>query len=155
MRLYLVRHSEALPENIDPEKHLSSAGIAKVEAMVKLLRGLHLQVEEIMHSGKARAQQTAEILSGAFHSNRGVNAKDRLNPNDEVRVIADELLAGGEDIMIVGHLPFMNRLASYLLTGSEEAEYFRFDNASILCVSSENKNQFKVEWFLKPEIIPP
>jgi broad specificity phosphatase PhoE len=37
MRLYLVQHGDAVPEQLDPERPLSAAGRQDVEAVARLL----------------------------------------------------------------------------------------------------------------------
>ena len=65
MRLYLVQHGDAVPERLDPERPLSAAGRREVEAVARLLAGAGARVAHVVHSGKLRAQQTAELLVSA------------------------------------------------------------------------------------------
>ena len=64
---------------------------------------------------KKRAEQTAEVLADAIKINKEHIARDGLGPNDDVAALKDELLLSKEDIMIVGHLPFLSKLTSLLL----------------------------------------
>jgi phosphohistidine phosphatase len=63
MRLYLVQHGEAKPEEEDPAHHLTERGFADLQKVADLLRPLKLAVLAIWHSGKPRAVQTAQILA--------------------------------------------------------------------------------------------
>src|SRR5688500_9788627 len=63
MRLYLVQHGEAVPEQVDPQRPLSEAGRRDVQAMARLLAGAGIRPTRIVHSGKRRAQETAELLA--------------------------------------------------------------------------------------------
>ena len=58
-----------------------------------------------------------------------------------------------DNLMLVGHLPFMERLASYLITGSIEKPVFKFQNGGILCMDKdpETKTWF-IKWSLMPDI---
>lgn len=126
MRVYLVRHGEARPKDVDPERHLTERGAADVEKIASFLKPLGLCVDAVWHSGKARAAQTAEILGRSVESTRGVLTRDGLAPNDPVAPVKEELDAAAEDLMLVGHLPFMARLAAELVTGgSAEVVSFR------------------------------
>ena len=68
MRLYLVQHGEALSKDVDPERALSDAGRADAERLARFLAPRRLTLSRVLQSGKLRAQQTAEILAGAFAS---------------------------------------------------------------------------------------
>lgn len=69
----------------------------------------------IVHSGKARAQQTAEIWGE--QSGAPVEALDGLKPNDDPTIWADGVVAEEDGLMLVGHLPHLERLAGLLVTG--------------------------------------
>ncbi|MCJ7772188.1 MAG: hypothetical protein MUP22_03525, partial [Desulfobacterales bacterium] len=42
-----------------------------------------------------------------------------------------------EDVMLVEHLPFMERLTAYLITGSFEKPVFKFQNIGIVCLDKD------------------
>lgn len=64
MRIYLVQHGESKSEEIDPERRLTESGSRDVQEIADFLRTSDaLEVNEIWHSGKVRAQQTAELLA--------------------------------------------------------------------------------------------
>ncbi len=51
--------------------------------------------------------------------------------------------------MLVGHVPFMSRLASYLLSGDSEPPLLHFRTASIACLSND-EDSWILEWFITP-----
>ena len=53
--------------------------------------------------------------------------------------------------MLVGHLPFLSRLASYLVTGDPERPIFQFQNAGIVCLSRTGEG-WAIKWSLSPRI---
>ena len=58
-----------------------------------------------------------------------------------------------ENVMLVGHLPFMEKLTSYLITGDEDKPVFRFQNSGIVCLDQDETNGFWViKWALMPNI---
>lgn len=152
MKLYLVRHAEARSEAEDPERDLSPEGVRTVQKMAEFLRKNRLRVDVIRHSGKKRAEHTAEILAGSFLSKKGLEARSGLSPNDDVGNIADELEECVDDTVIVGHLPFLSRLASHLLTGRRDRETVDFACGCVLCLARED-NDWRVSWCLAPEIV--
>ena len=66
MKLYLVRHGEALAKDVDPDQSLSEVGRANVERLAGFVGLRGVRAARILHSGKARARQTAEILAEAM-----------------------------------------------------------------------------------------
>ena len=61
--LYLVRHGEATSEEQNPARPLTEPGAKEVEQIAAWFTSTKLPVDEIRHSGKLRAQQTAEIFA--------------------------------------------------------------------------------------------
>lgn len=150
MSLYLVQHGQSLPKDVDPERGLSTEGIKEVKQIAALAREHEIPLVRIEHSGKRRALQTAEIFAEALKPPDGVHQRDGLNPNDDVRPIASSLRAG-KNLMLVGHLPFLDRLASFLLIGGTERSLCRFQNGGIVCL---DQNPETGTWFLKWTLMP-
>ena len=63
MALFLVQHGKSLPKDKDPKKGLSKEGTAETERIAEVARGYQIPVSRIVHSGKTRARQSAEILA--------------------------------------------------------------------------------------------
>jgi phosphohistidine phosphatase len=151
VRLYLVQHAEAKPKEVDPERSLSEAGRAHAEQVAAVAARLDLQVYEIWHSGKTRAAQTASAFAAALAPDQGVRAVSGLGPVDDVEPIGDELGRLSEPVMLVGHLPFMERLTGYLVTGDAERPVVDFTNSAIVCLARDG-SRWQVVWILTPEI---
>jgi len=149
MKLYLARHGTANPATVDPEKGLSEKGKQDVGHVLQLLKDAGVSVDEIFHSGKARAQQTADIFAPL--SATPPQPKNGLSPNDDVEPIAGELEHQQNDLMLVGHLPFMNRLASTLLAGNAEADLTEFQAGSVLMLVRED-DRWHIQWMVGPEL---
>jgi len=153
MSLYLVQHGKSLPKEIDPDRPLSEEGKTTVRRTAKTAGEYHIRVSQIIHSGKTRARQTAEIISTYIKPESGIRESTCLNPNDDVRPIAS-MIKGPENIMLVGHLPFMERLASYLITGNTENTAVKFQNGGIVCLDQDTeKATWYVKWMVMPEMI--
>ena len=152
MALYLVQHGKSLPKDQDPQKGLSQEGVAETERIAQVAKGYGIHVSTITHSGKTRARQTAEILEAALKPSGGIHERSGLNPMDDVSVFADSIdsMEGG---MLVGHLPFMERLTAYLITGSFERPVFKFQNSGIVCLDKDPVTQsWMIKWTLMPHI---
>ena len=153
MKLYLVQHAKAAPEQVDPQRPLTKEGHSDIQKVAAFIKPLNLCVDYLWHSGKKRAEQTAEILTEVVKVNKAVNVRNGLGPTDDVKALKDELVSTSEDIMLVSHLPFLSKLASLLLTGSESADTVAFRNGGIVCLSRSEKNQWQIDWVITPELI--
>lgn len=154
MRLYLVQHGEAKPKDLDPDRHLTETGVRDVEKMAAFLGSLGLRVGGVWQSGKARAAETAEVLSMALGAGDAVTVREGLAPNDPVEPLRDELARVEEDVMIVGHLPFLDRLASALVAGSESAGVVAFRQGGVVCLERGREGEWRALWAMIPEVLP-
>lgn len=152
MRLYLVQHANAVDEKVDPQRPLSQRGLADCQKVAAFIRPLNLSVGCIWHSGKTRADQTAEIFAPAMHTSEGPIQHPNLAPNDDVTVIGNELAADKQDLMIVGHLPFLSRLTGLLLTGTQGADVVAFQQGGIVCLQRWEQNPYRIVWMVTPDL---
>jgi phosphohistidine phosphatase len=154
MRLYLVQHGEAVPEDVDPARTLTASGRADIAGIAGFLAPAGVRVERVMHSGKLRAEQTAAILAAALAPKLTPEARAGLNPNDSTDGVAREAGAWDQDVMLVGHLPFMARLASRLVAGREDAGVVAFRPGSVLCLERADQQPWTIAWMVRPELLP-
>lgn len=153
MKLYLVQHAKATSKEVDPQRPLTADGRRDIQKVAVFIKPLNLVVDSLWHSGKTRARQTAEILAKVVTVENEMAAHDGLAPIDDVRAIKDIIISARRDLMIVGHLPFMEKLASLLLTGSESSGTVAFRQGGIVCLSCEDGNQWQIEWMITPELL--
>jgi len=153
MKLYLVRHGEAAPAQEDPKKSLSEKGRQEVEKLATFLTGKEtVRAKKVFHSGKARAKQTAEILAGAMAPGAAVEKIDGIEPNDPVMPLIEKIISWQEDSLIVGHLPYMGKLASCLVTGDENSDVAAFRTATIVCLE-KIEERWLIAWMVCPETL--
>ncbi len=145
-----MRHGQARPEEEDPQKSLSYKGRAEVETVAAAAGRLHVEPARVLHSGKLRAEQTAMLLAGALGLAFEPELADGIGPNDEVGPWRAELEGHDEDVMLVSHLPFLNRLASLLLCG-REGDVILFPTGSMLCLERDGTG-WQLVWLLTPEV---
>ena len=88
----------------------------------------------IWHSGKHRAQQTAEILAGAVSASQGMRQRNGLAPKDPVAPVKQAIEQWAGDLMIVSHLPFLGKLTALLVADNEETEIVAFRFGCVVCV---------------------
>jgi len=152
MTLFLVQHGEAKPETEDPERSLTERGTETVGRMADWAARVGVTVDEIRHSGKRRAEQTATIFAKRLDPPKGVIAVKGLNPKDDLTPVAASLRGDQGSIMLVGHLPHLSRLVSLLLTGNPKIEVVRFRNAGIVCLTQQ-EGQWAVDWVMQPDLL--
>jgi phosphohistidine phosphatase len=153
VKLYLVQHAKAASEQADPQRPLTEEGLRDIHKVAAFIKPLSLSIDYLWHSGKKRALQTAEILAEVVLINKTASARNGLAPNDDVTVLKNELLSTHYDIVIVGHLPFLDKLASLLLTGCESANTVAFKLGGIVCLSRPEGNQWQIEWMIIPDLL--
>lgn len=154
MRLYLVRHANAVSSEVDSQRPLSERGREDIGKVAEFLKPLGLGVDYLWHSGKKRAEQTAEVMAEVVEVRIELAAHSFLAPNDDVAQIKDEIETAKQDVMIVGHLPFMGKLASLLLTGNEYAAKVAFRAGGIVCLESDDRGKWLIDWMVTPQIVP-
>jgi phosphohistidine phosphatase len=55
--------------------------------------------------------------------------------------------------MLVGHLPFLDRLAGLLVTGDADRSVVRFQKGGIVCLVRQDE-KWVVGWMATPDLIP-
>ena len=109
-------------------------------------------MRQIRHSGKRRAEETASILAEHLSPAEGVVAIPGLTPKDDVRPIAEALQSETQPVMLVGHLPFLDRLTSLLVTGDAERPIVCFQMGGIVCLVCED-DTWAVGWMVTPDLL--
>jgi len=152
MHLYLVQHGETKSEKEDPSRPLSEKGRRDVRKNASFVSSnMGTSVESIFHSGKLRAAQTAEIIAEYLKPGKGVSERDGLTPMDDPAMWTKRL-EPGTDLMLVGHLPHLARLASLLICGTAKAGVVNFHMGGIVSLKKEN-DEWSVDWIIIPEMI--
>ena len=149
----LMQHGEAVSKEIDPNRPLSDKGREETEKIAKYLATIGFKPDKIIHSTKLRAKQTAEILAEHLKPVKGVEEVEGLEPKADPRMWYEKLATTKENIVVVGHLPHISKLASLLLTGNEDIEPIRFRYSGIFCLE-KIENKWKLVWAITPDIIP-
>jgi len=154
MPLYLVQHAAALPKDQDPERPLAPEGRQAAEKVGAFLAARDIRPQRIEHSGKLRARQTAEIMAAHIQPPEGVHEAESLTPLDDVDETIDRLGDGSQDVMLVGHLPHLSRLAAALVTDTEEPPVARFRMGGVLCLEpgEGEDDTWVVAWMIVPEL---
>jgi phosphohistidine phosphatase len=152
MALYLIQHGKSLPKDQDPDQGLSEEGTTETERIASLAQDYGVSVSQIRHSVKTRARQTAEILARALKPQNDIREISGIKPMDDVAACAAKI-DPDENVMLVGHLPFMERIISYLITGSIDQALIKFQNSGIVCLDKDTETQaWVIKWTLMPNL---
>ena len=152
MALYLIQHGKSLPKDQDPDQGLSEDGTIETKHIANLAQDYGVSVSQIRHSVKTRARQTAEILARALKPQNDIREISGIKPMDDVAACAAKI-DPDENVMLVGHLPFMERITSYLITGSIDQPVIKFQNSGIVCLDKDPETQsWVIKWTLMPNI---
>jgi phosphohistidine phosphatase len=144
-----MRHGEALAAAENPQRPLSPEGRRNVEAVARLALERNIQVSAIYHSGILRAKETADIVAGYLMPVGSAAELAGLLPEDDPSIIKGEIEADGDSILLVGHLPFMSRLAGLLVNGDPERPAVEFSPATLVCCIPA-PSRWKIGWRLAP-----
>ncbi len=154
MNLYLVQHAKSAPSESDSEKSLTEIGLSEAEKIAEYVtRHGHIKIKTITHSGKVRARQTAEIFFEALSGVKAIAAVKDLDPMADPSAWADRLGLMEDDLMLVGHLPHLGKLASLLVCGDTVREVVEFKNAAVVCLGRNEAGTWSVRWMMHPELV--
>lgn len=151
MRVFLVQHGDAVPKEVDPERPLSGRGQRDVEQLKLCLAKRKVTVVRILHSGKTRARQTAEILRPLANSTGRIEEQEGLAPNDSPEAFIEHLGAAGEDAIAVSHMPFVSRAVSHALTGAPDQLLLEFRPGSVAGLELGADASWRLFMFVRPE----
>ncbi|MHA2063456.1 MAG: phosphohistidine phosphatase SixA [Candidatus Thorarchaeota archaeon] len=150
--IYLVRHADA---EFNPPRKITEKGYQETEKISRYVSShLRIEVDQIIHSGKTRAEETAQVLGNHIKPANGIVRGDNLKPNDDVGIWLERLANTEKDVMIVGHLPFLNNLAYCLIVGttSPVEDKIGFRTSSIACLTKQEEG-WSLKWMITPDMI--
>ena len=114
MFVYLAHHGHAVNPDVDSQRPLSRKGRDQVETLSSQAAGRDVHPDVIWHSGKLRARQTADAYWRACNPLAEFSATRWMQPDDPLR-LADVLQVDTRDVMLVGHMPHLDRLLRRLV----------------------------------------
>ena len=154
MQLYLVQHGASKSDSEDPQRSLTDDGRQTVEQMADLLSSLGLALGFIEHSDKLRARQTAEILAARLRPREVTKPVAGMAPNDYVEPMRDRLQTESNNLMLVGHLPYLSRLVAMLLGVRKDHTVVEFRMGGVVRLDRNESGAWVVRWAITPELLP-
>ena len=78
---------------------------------------------------------------------------ERIGPKDPIEPFIEQANNWEQDVMVVGHLPFMARAASQMLAGSEEILRVAYQPGSLVCLEKISPGHYALVYMIRPELI--
>ena len=125
-RLFLVRHAKAEPSvgRDDYARKLTGRGRADARRVAKALAARHFLPDVLIHSGAARAKETAEIFVAEWGSKVELEEEASLY-NASLTTLLDRTRALRQErrrVGLVGHNPGLGELATALTNSGAQPE---------------------------------
>ncbi|MCX7120744.1 MAG: phosphohistidine phosphatase SixA [Gammaproteobacteria bacterium] len=141
MKLYCMRHGEAVAVPLGAERCLTEQGEKAVQKVAEYLAKIQAPIAHIIHSDTLRTKQTAEVVANHLKILNMSTMPILLGENSEIDMLCDMLPAWDDNTLLVGHFPFMTRLVKVLANAD-----VKFKTATIVCLQRENNNRWTAEW---------
>ncbi len=119
MKLYVMRHGDAVDGFDDGARPLSAQGVLEAENAGRFLARIREVPDVVCHSPLLRATQTAEAVARVLGLRDSVRECAGILPGDDPADFARGAFAFGqrEGLLVVTHQPFVSELVSILLAG--------------------------------------
>ncbi|WP_269525596.1 SixA phosphatase family protein [Coraliomargarita parva] len=161
MKVYLLRHAKAVPGFPDASRCLAERGRAQALAMGRFFKGKASFAPRVLwHSPLARAVETAELFLEAWGSAVSETGEmEALEPEMDPQPVIDALERCTSDILIVGHNPNLEILASQLLCEERCRSRICLKTGSMICLEwapVSNYGQFGpciLRWMMDPRLL--
>ncbi|HEX4121377.1 MAG TPA: phosphohistidine phosphatase SixA [Verrucomicrobiae bacterium] len=159
MNLFFLRHGKAEPRSPkwrpDGKRPLTRDGEKRMEEVARGAQALELNFDLILTSPYARAFRTAEILADVYGAKKLFETRNLVSEAAPGTIIEEinENFTSVNDIVLVGHEPFMTRLIATLIAGEGVPVAIELKKAG-LCKLSIEKLTFgkcaSLNWLLTP-----
>jgi phosphohistidine phosphatase len=148
--IFLMRHADAVSDEVDPIRPLSRKGREQVgRVCANLRKDPAFAPAEIWHSPLARSRETAELLARGLGLKAPLILVAGISPDDDPTGIAAVLDSAEGDVAVVGHEPHLGVLASIMVHGPDRAGiFYPFPKASVLSLSRDGK-RWRSEWLVR------
>jgi phosphohistidine phosphatase len=158
MNLYLMRHAIAAEpeENTeDSQRPLTETGRKRLGKIARNLEKLELEFDIIITSPYLRARQTADVVAHVLDiKQKRVFESENLTPLGYADKLVEEINAREpvENLLLVGHEPFLSQLIGMLLAGDASLS-IDMKKAGLCKLSIEQLSYGRcamLEWLLTP-----
>jgi len=157
MRFIIVRHGEAEYHSEDDTRKLTHGGRKEAESTGRFLNYLSVKPRYIIHSNKERSHATALIISEILNVTNSLHFEKNAGPDGDFHHIMEIVMNVEEPVILVSHIPLVNRITNYLLSDDNYGTLLRFDTGTVLILDRDTNfksghisNNWRIYCFLKP-----
>lgn len=72
---------------------------------------------------------------------------------DEIGIIEKTIYQLKQNILLVGHMPFLGKLAAKLLTGNENQNVIAFMPGTMVSLAQNEKQAWQMQWMIRPDLV--
>ncbi len=162
MNIFILRHGIAVEPGTpgsgrDSERPLTPKGKRKLRKIAKAMAALEIHFDVILSSPYVRARQTAKRVARQLGLEKRLECTELLTPGGSARELLDVLkreYPNVENVLLVGHEPYLSELIAWLLSGSAQGVAITLKKAGLCKLTAESLHHgrcAKLEWLLTPE----
>ena len=161
MNLFILRHGIAVEPGTagfakDADRPLTPKGERKLWKIADAMEELEIRFDWILTSPYLRARQTAEIVAEALDIRKRLELCEALTPGGSPTRLIETIQSQRptpENILLVGHEPYLSELISMLISGSKNVFITMKKGAvcKLVVDSLENGKCATLEWLLTPK----
>jgi phosphohistidine phosphatase len=156
MRLYFLRHADALEGLDDAARALSPKGRQQCRELARFLEDAGIQFDAAYSSPLVRARQTAEIILGIC----GGLTPDELRVTDNLLNETSPKQFEGwlrtlpelDHILLVGHAPSLPQRVRALLSIGD-AEALKLPKGGLACLETKDGRSATLKFFVSPKVL--
>ena len=154
MKLYFLRHAEALDGDDDAARPLSPHGREQSEAIAKFLSKADVKFSAAFASPLVRAHQTGEIVlrtMGIAGDVKLQTARELLNETSDTQWQRWlNSLAQGKHVLLVGHAPSLADRVRALLR-VVDANALNLPKGALACVATDDHRSGELKYLVSPK----
>lgn len=129
MNIFILRHGIAVDRGTpgfdsDSERPLTPKGERKLLQVADAMEAMNLNFDIILTSPFIRARDTARIIADSLGAKKRLQETDDLTPGGSPKNLIEHIQAikpAPENILLVGHEPYLSQLVSFLIAGDIHA----------------------------------
>ena len=91
-------------------------------------------------------------MARASEPGREAEERGMVNPNDNPVAFGWQSECWNNNMLVVGHLPFMSRLVSHLFVDDVDRFIVAYQPGSIVCLEHAD-GQWQLDWMIRPELL--
>jgi len=156
MKLYFLRHADALPGDDDPARELSARGRKQARALADFLVEAGVRFDVAYSSPLVRARQTAEILLKhvLLAAPEGLQITETLLNGTSGPAFGRWLrqLPSVRHVLLVGHMPSLAEHIGQLL-GAPGPGAFDLSKGALTCLRTEDCRTARLKFAVSPSLL--